>query len=277
MYQQQPHQHPEANERMLGYTLLIGEEAARSVGYVGDNDRNLIINFNHDRFIFDSHWDESIVKGLYADNDMNIDSYIAFIFDGKAEYTRDEISNMERLHNMMRLSTKHQHLNWIKMTSSYNQDRLWLSFPVKEFNKSGYCVRTESGNSIYNIVEFIDDDAYVITIIAADFISRQLSVPLVNTLRTCLIDVPHNYKYRGVTKFHIPFTKYPEYDTFRSVMRGDVGDKFSGILKNDKDFSEAFSKLKNPNIIVNFQVLEKGFCNNILPSIQGSKNSNEGD
>ena len=46
MYQQQPHQHPEANERMLGYTLLIGEEAARSVGYVGDNDRNLIINFN---------------------------------------------------------------------------------------------------------------------------------------------------------------------------------------------------------------------------------------
>lgn len=241
--------------RPLDYTLVIGDDMKDSLEYIGNVPA---VYFNHDMIYFDPRFTREDIYQIYqCEKHAEADNQRFFIFGGRQYYTSEEIKNMESLNTMILRGRLHKPY-WYKLQMSPMHD---FNAPCdKEINGSGYVHKTDeiNGTSIFNMVDYWYETAYLVTILMKGFVGKDLTLPIIEEFRSCLPREKVNYRYPLSTDFHIPFLgKKKEYKSLSDIMNSGVS--FKERIKNNKTFSDAFKELDCKNMVINFHVLDEGF------------------
>lgn len=267
----------EENPRPLDYTLVIGNNMENSMESITPGLKTVPrVKYNSEMFYFDPSFSDDDIARIYewdcesnllnkslmeiiSDDYKETDSHVIIIPGGTFNYSRQEKKNMDKLNKMVTLGSTRNTIQWYKMEASDDQ-KFKVHFPYKSFNKTGFCGKTDGGNNIFNLIDFIDHQAYLITIVSTDFISKSLTNSIRDAFRKIMPNYAQNYDYpeilfRGFFKPHLI--------NFSDLLNGNSfllsHQSIKDVLKNSKEFQKSFSELRDRNIIINFHVLSRNF------------------
>lgn len=261
-----PQEHSEFKHdfRSLDYTLVIGDDMKDSVGWASTcPDSATYVKYGNELFFFDPRFKDQDVINIYEDENIisGIDNLVVMIPGNRFNYTSRERKNMERLNKMITVGSNNRTIKWYKMESEFTQKNWALDFPYETFNKSGFLEKTDGETNIFNMIDFINGQGYLITIATKDFVSMQLTTSIRYTFHWFMYPKLHlNFKQPLDTELPIPFRK-TKYDKLPFIMDPKYSevDSYKAVLRDNKGFAEAFSRLTYKNIMINFHVLSRNF------------------
>ena len=255
----------------LGYTLVIGNNMKKSIVPI-EHDNQIII-MGTDAFIFEKGL---FLNGVKSANDIYVyrnyppalpENKNLLIFLLADEYSDIEAEGIRKLKRYYDLTLTDEKLQFIKLNISKNQLNSYGSIPVdsaSNIEKSGFLLKTDSENSIFNIITIQSGYVFLITIVLQGFISKSLSQPIERKFRAFVSNKPGLLFRLKENKswFKFPWEKEeeppPDYaDSMKEMIEcGSVNGKaFIEALSQSDSFKEAFDKLENKNMIINFRVI----------------------
>ena len=251
------------------YTVILGNDMRDSIKEVTNlanpfESNHSYVIFNHEAFVFDEKnifkYGKDAAWNFYEDPMEDVDEIYILLTRGLYEYARYERKAMWFMHKLFNTTMKHQKLHFIKMEVGFEQECADTPKDIV-FTKSGFMCKTESDNSIFNAVVFVNKQPYLITLVLKGFVGKSLSQPIIDAFekRIELFNQEHGRypDFFGVEpKIRLPWKKYPEPDSLVNVINGNDGG-FVEYLVNNTDIQDSFQKLEYQNIIINFRVLSR--------------------
>ena len=259
-------------DRGLNYTVVIGNDLAGSKHRIDSDVRYAV--YNHDAFFFGEHifsLGKDLAWKIYNEKFEDVDN-IYFLQTGNSyEYSKSERKAMFFLRKLYNVTMKHQKMFFIKMEVDERQQYTDIPADIK-IERSGFMGKTGSSNNIFNAILFVDKQAYLVTIVMKDFVSRHISQPIISVFE---LMVKSYIEKHGPLKFNfasdeprirLPWQDKPVFDSLEKIIctTKDVttlGDtwEFRKCMTSNPETNDAFSKLEYPNILINFRVLNKDF------------------
>jgi len=260
-------------ESRLNYTATIGEVFEGATYSLNNN--NTVIFLGNDAFIFETDmFIDGKESGIWIFKQMNALSRVPgdfhlYLFLLSGDYSETEFKGINAFAEVSKAVLTDYKLDLVRARLTNKQKEMRVTHPdygflycgyqpinmeTLDIDHSGFMMKTPNGSNIFNMLIVIGDYLILITIVMRGFISREITTPIIETLRDIVKPVAFFRLPQEDSVFHFPWCDYP-YDSLKKIMSAETG--FLYKLKQNDTMQKAFEKMEDKNILINVRVIGK--------------------
>ena len=247
----------EQPDRDLDYTIVTSKDGSIVTQKASVSGVPIII-FNNDMILFDLCIDKADKQFIYDLSDKL--DHVIFYGVGGYQYNYRNRRNIRSLYHMIDSGAVLAKPVYIGMNMTPSQISRAPQKPDVTFNKSGFAYRNDNQLAVYNLIEYVNGLAYVITVVTKDYVTKELTTAVrkkflehASKVNEKAINFPeefHFFEPVGKTSLALAL----------SICDDSYGVNITSLrtaLANDPDYIKAVDRLTSPNVVVNIHVLDK--------------------